>query len=264
MAVGDRLFYYPTSVVYGRPESHGLTYESVHFESGDGTALHGWFFPCDGPACGTVVHCHGNAGNITGHFESVRWLPERGWNVLCFDYRGYGQSAGAPTRSGTIEDARAALRYTLSRNDVDPQRVVMLGQSLGGSIGIVVAAECDSLRGLAVEGAFSHYRTEAAFICKRNILMRPVSGLLSRALISVGHEPIEWVGRVAPTPTLFVCGTRDRIVDYRQTIALHECAGEPKTLHVDESGGHTDSMCTPDGRERFVRFFNACVARPSP
>ena len=155
MAIGDRLFYYPTSVVYGRPESHGLTYESVCFESGDGTALHGWFFPSDGPTRGTIVHCHGNAGNITGHFEAVRWLPACGWNVLCFDYRGYGRSAGAPSRSGTIEDARAALRYALSRSDVDPRCVVMLGQSLGGSIGIVVAAECDTLRGLAVEGAFS-------------------------------------------------------------------------------------------------------------
>lgn len=262
MAVGDRLFYYPTSVVYGRPETYGLTYESLHFESGDGTALHGWFFPSDGEARGTVVHCHGNAGNITGHFEFVRWLPACGWNVFCFDYRGYGRSAGVPTRSGTIEDAHAAVRYASSRRDVDPHRLIILGQSLGGAIGIVVAAECNSACGLALEGAFSHYRTEAAFIGRQNFLMRPVAGLLSRALISVGYDPIDWVSRIAPTPTLFVCGTQDHIVDYRQTVALHDAAGEPKTLHVIDGGGHTDSMCTPEGREHFQRFFTTCVAHP--
>ena len=78
----------------------------------------------------------------------------------------------------------------------------------------------------------------------------------------MGHEPIEWVGRIAPTPTFFVCGTQDRIVDYRQTVALHHSAGEPKTLHVIEGGGHTDAMSTPEGRERFLQFFDACVLDP--
>ncbi len=261
MGVGDGLFYFPTKHVYGRPESHGLDYEPVRFESVDGTELHGWFFPAVGEARGTIVHCHGNAGNITGHFESVKWLPAAGWNVFCFDYRGYGQSAGRPTRRGTIEDARSAVDHVRGREDVDAGRVVILGQSLGGAIGVVVAAQCSDVRGIAVEGAFSRYRAEAAFVCRQNIFMKPMASMLSRTLISEGSEPIDWVARIAPRPTMFVCGTADRIVDYHQTIALHESAGEPKSLHVIEGGGHTDSMCDSAGRERFERFFNTCVGR---
>lgn len=259
MALGDGLFYMPTRSVYGHPETYALRYESVHFVSEPGVELHGLFFPACGPARGTVVHCHGNAGNITGHFEHVRWLPADGWNVLCFDYRGYGRSGGRPTREGTIVDGCAAVDYVQARPEVDTDRVVLLGQSLGGAVGIVVAVRRPSVRGVAVEGAFSNYRTEAAFISRQNILMRPAAGILARALISDGLDPIDWIARIAPRPTMFICGTSDTIVDYRQTVALHDAAGEPKTLHVIEGGGHADTMLEPKGRGRFLDFFDGCV-----
>lgn len=259
MAAGDRLFYMPTHEIYGRPEAYGLSYQSVAFDSEDGTQLHGWFFPADGPPTGTVVHCHGNAGNITGHFERVRWLPPRGWNVLCFDYRGYGRSDGSPNRAGTIADARSAVRYVESRDDVDRGRIVLWGQSLGGAIGIVVAADLVTVRGIAVEGAFSAYRREAAYLCRQSVLLSPFAGILTRALISQGNDPIDRVAGIAPRPVFFVCGTRDHIVDYRQTLALHNAAGEPKELWVIDGGGHTDAALRPDGPDRLLRFFERCV-----
>lgn len=259
MAVGDGFFYYPTRSVYGRPETYGLSYESVFFAGADGAKLHGWFFPSSEQARGTVIHCHGNGGNITGHFEHVKWLPGCGWNVFCFDYRGYGMSSGRVTRAGTIEDGKAAVAYVQARGDVDPERIVLLGQSLGGAVGIVVTAQCPSVRGIAVEGAFSRYRAEAVFAARQNILTRGFAGLLSKMLISDGFEPIDSVGRIAPRPALFVCGTADRVVDYRQTVALYEAAGEPKSLHIIDGGGHTDAMLDAQGQNRFAEFFERCV-----
>ncbi len=259
MSVGDGLFYMPTSSVYGRPEAHGLAFENVYFKSTGGTRLHGWFLPAEGVARGTVIHFHGNAGNITGHFEHVKWLPSAGWNVLCFDYRGYGQSTGKPTRRGTVDDGLAAVEYAASRDDVDALKIVGLGQSLGGAVGIVVAAKQAILRGFAAEGAFCHYRTEAAFVCRQNLFAKPFAGWLTRRVISVDLEPIDWVARIAPRPVMFVCGTSDRIVDYRQSLALHEAAGEPKSLHVIEGGGHVDAMCTPERRVWFTDFFDTAI-----
>ncbi len=262
MAAGDRLFYFPTKDVYGGPETYGLSYESVNVDS-EGESLHGWFFPAMGEAIGTLVHFHGNAGNISGHFEQVRWLPASHWNVFCFDYRGYGQSTGQTTRSGTIADGRAAIKYVKSRSDVDSNRLVVFGQSLGGAVAIVVTAQQDGICGLAVEGAFSSYRTEALFVGKQNLLLAPVAGLVTRILISPGDDPIDWVGRIAPTPILFICGINDRIVDYRQTVALHEAAGKPKSLWIIEGGGHTDSMREQPGRDRLDQFFRSCVEQMS-
>ncbi len=257
---GDRWFYYPSRREYGHPEDFGLRPESVFFES-EGHGLHGWFFPAATPPKGTVIHCHGNAGNITGHFEYVVWLPARGWNVLCFDYRGFGRSEGRPSRPGTVADAHAAIDYTRSRSDVDVSRIVLFGQSLGGAIGIVVAAQRDDLRGVAVEGAFSAYRREAHFICRRSWLLWGVAPLVSRLLIAPGYDPIDHVAETAPTPTFFITGTADRICDYRQTLDLHEAAGDPKSLWVIEDGSHTGALNETDGEgpDRLDEFFTRCV-----
>lgn len=57
----------------------------------------GGFLRLDSTARGTVLHFHGNAANISNHVLQVEWLPDRGFNLLVFDYRGYGISQGSPT-----------------------------------------------------------------------------------------------------------------------------------------------------------------------
>ncbi|MFQ5491670.1 MAG: alpha/beta hydrolase, partial [Phycisphaerae bacterium] len=232
----------------------------------DGLRLHGWFLPAAGPVRGTLVHCHGNAGNITGHYRFVAWLPERGWNVLVFDYRGFGESPGRPSREGAVADVHAAVDYARARPDVDANRVVLFGQSLGGSVAIVAAAERDDLAGLAVEGAFASYQEEARFVCRQRWWLWGVSGLVSRWFVADGADPIYAVGRVPAVPKLFICGTADRIVDCQQTVVLHDEAGEPKELWMLEDEGHTTALIDDEpeesgmtGRARFVRFLDSTV-----
>ncbi|MBI4579121.1 MAG: alpha/beta fold hydrolase, partial [Planctomycetes bacterium] len=153
-------------------------------------------------AHGTVLHLHGNAGNMTGHFQHVAWLPAAGWNVLCFDYRGYGESPGRTTRSGTVADAHAALDYLVARPDVDRRRIVAFGQSLGGAIGIVLVAQRPEIRGLATDGAFESYRRIAAWHVRHSPLLLPIAWWVPRLLIGNAYDPIDHVGRIAPRPLL--------------------------------------------------------------
>ena len=256
MALADGAFYYPTTKEYDRPEEYGLRFEDVTLPSTDGVTLHGWFFSAPS-AVGTVVHCHGNAGNISAHFGFVSWLPTVGWNVLCFDYRGFGRSTGKPTRRGTVDDAAAAIAYARTREDVDPHRIFLLGQSIGGAIAVVVAARCDhDLAGLCVEGAFASYRSEARFVTRRTWYLWAVSSLISRYLISDLLAPIDYVAALPTIPKLFICGNADPIVDYRQTVELYQAAPDPKDLWLIESSGHTEALTgeIDGGRERVLRF----------
>ncbi len=261
---GDRWFYHPTQKMYAAPEESDLQYESVFFES-DGMRLHGWFFPAErgerAAPLGTVVHCHGNAGNITGHFEYVAWMPKRGWNVFVFDYRGFGLSDGSPSRPGTVADAHAAIDYVRSRSDVDAGRIVLFGQSLGGAVGITAAARRDDLRGVAIEGAFSNYRREARFVCGRSILLWGVAPL-TRWLVAAGYDPIDSVGLLAPTPIFFITGTGDTICDPRQTLDMHSAAAEPKSLWVIDGGLHTGALVDTEGEgmRRLHEFFRGCIS----
>jgi fermentation-respiration switch protein FrsA (DUF1100 family) len=265
MALADGCFYHPTRTRYDAPENYNLRYESVWFPSSQATRLHGWFFPARGSARGTVVHCHGNAGNVTGHFPFVSWLPARDWNVLCFDYRGYGCSTGRVTRTGTIDDVHAAVDYVRTRADVDCDRLVLFGQSLGGTVALTAASQRRDLRGVAVEGAFSGYRAEARDVLKRTLILYGVAGLAARYLISDDHAPIRTIAEIAPCPILFICGTDDTIVDYRQTVALYEAAGDPKELWLIDGVEHCAAMLSEDHdrRSHLVRFFADCVSPDS-
>lgn len=261
----NRVFYYPNDHVYGSPRDLKLDYEPVEITTNDSARLHGWFFPARGEAEGTVLHLHGNAGNITGHFQHIAWLPAAGWNVLCFDYRGYGKSGGRVSREGTIADAHAALDHLLCRPGVDRQRIVAFGQSLGGAIGIVLTAERPEIRGLAVDGAFDDYRRIANWHVCHNPLLLVVAWWVPPLLIPKGHDPIDYVHRIAPRPLFIMHGTDDRVVDPRMARRLYDAAREPKELWLVEGADHYGAMedCPEEAHARLLAFFSRCVAETS-
>lgn len=264
MALLDSKFYRPSKQEYDAPENYDLAYEPVTFVVRDGVRLSGWWFPAEGAAIGTVVHCHGNGGNITGHFVQTAWLPAEGYNVLCFDYRGYGCSEGKATRSGTIADAHAAVDLALAREGAAPV-VLLFGQSLGGAVAIVVAAERDDLAGVAVDGPFSDYRQEVAWVLKQQWLTRSVAKLIARFGISRGHDAIDCVDRVAPTPLFLMHGKEDRTCPWEMSQDLYDRANEPKGLWLIPEAGHYEVLneLAEIGRPRLLRFFESCVEAAS-
>jgi fermentation-respiration switch protein FrsA (DUF1100 family) len=65
--------------------------------------------------------------------------------VLMFDYRGYGDSAGKPSREGIYQDCLAALAYVSGRPDVAPDRVVTFGQRIAPVPILIVHGTDDSV-----------------------------------------------------------------------------------------------------------------------
>jgi len=266
----DQVFYYPNAVKYGTPRQYRLDYESVRFPARDSTSLHGWFFPAQKKsatvAIGTVLHLHGNAGNLSGHFHHITWLPAAGWNVFCFDYRGYGRSEGTVTRAGTITDAHAALDYLLSRSDVDTHHIVGFGQSLGGAIGIVLTAERQEIRGLATDGAFDHYRRIASWHIRRNPLLLLLGWWIPKLLMSDGYDPIDYVSRIAPRPLFIMHGTADRVVSPAMAQRLYDAANEPKELWMIPEANHYEAMqeMADEAHPRLLQFFQRCMDKPIP
>ena len=234
----DRFFYYPSGELYSSPSDYRLAFEPVTFHSQDGTRLSGWFLPAEGEAKGTVIHCHGNAQNMTTHWLFVEFLPRRGYNLFVFDYRGYGTSEGSPSRRGTVDDAQAAVEHVLARDDVDPERVALFGQSLGGAIAVVVAAEDPRVRAVVVESAFTRYRDEAVHVLRRNPLTYLPARPLAWLLVRRGLDPAAHIARVSPRPVLIIHGTGDRLVPSEMSRELAALAGEPKELWLVDEARH--------------------------
>ena len=256
----DKAFYYPTKTVYGTPALvAGIAYEDVTFKSADGTRLTGWFMPAQGvadarQAKGTVIHFHGNAGNIASHWQLAGWLTARGFNVFVFDYRGYGASEGSPSPEGCFEDSNAALDYVRTRPGVDPARLLVFGQSLGGNhaIAAVGAGNRTGVRALAAESTFFSYPS----VANDHI---PGLGLL----VSDRYSAKNYIAAIAPIPLLLIHGTDDKIVPYAHATRLLAAAGEPKQLITIEGGGHIAAMVHKDDsyRDALVKFFEDALNR---
>ncbi len=225
----DSYFYQPSAVIYTQPADLGITVENVFFGAPNGPRLHGWWVKARGPARGTVVFAHGNAGNLRLHTPAVKWLPELGYNLLSFDYRGYGQSEGSVTRKGTIEDTLAAIDFATAR---DAGRVVVFGHSLGGAIGIAAAAERPAVRGVIAVSTFDSYPNMAA-------AKAPYVAWLVHLFVSEDFDPALASAQLAPRPLLLVHGTADLVVPFERGRALFEQASEPKQFVVMNGGDHS-------------------------
>jgi len=258
----DRLFYYPSKTVYYTPDELGLECEDLTFQTADGVKLSGCFLPAPGPARGTVIHFHGNAGNITAHFTLTSWLVSEGYKVFVFDYRGYGKSEGRVTRRGTILDGHAALDYVLSRSDVDPRRIVALGQSLGGAVATVVAAERHEIRAVVLDGTFSSYRRIASLHLRRLLHSRWLADGIARVGVSGGYEPQDYVARIAPRPLLVIVSLQDEICFPESGRELFEAAAEPKELVLLSEGAHLEAVAgNIDGvQQRILRFLEHALS----
>lgn len=242
-----KLFYYPTREIYQTPARKGLTCEEVTFRSSDGTELSGWFLPAKGDARGTVIHFHGNAQNMTAHLSFVDWLPAEGFNVFVFDYRGYGRSAGEPDREGVYNDCLAAIQYVCRRRDVDRDKLILLGQSLGAANAIAVLGEnkFSGIRAIAVDSPFYSYTS----IARDKIADMSFLWLFKWPLcfIATGnsHSPAASIGNIAPVPLLIMHGTRDEVIPFHHSEWLYERARQPKVFLKVEGGTHTSGLISP-------------------
>ena len=91
-----------------------------------------------------VVLCHGFSGTMDRLTVHASRFANGGTAALLFDYRNFGESGGEPRQlveiDGQQDDIRAAVAYARSRPEIDPERVALWGNSLGGGHVIAVAA----------------------------------------------------------------------------------------------------------------------------
>jgi fermentation-respiration switch protein FrsA (DUF1100 family) len=255
------LIFQPMRELVLTPDEIGLDYQEIDFRAADGVRLHGWLLPASALQRGSILFLHGNAQNISTHIASVGWLPAQGFDVLLFDYRGYGRSQGSPSLAGLHLDFEAALEALFASPGVDPNRVIVLGQSLGGAVAITALAaspQRHQVRALIVEGAFTSYRALAREKLAGFWLTWPLQVPLGLA-IEDRYRPIDAIAELAPMPLLIVHGEADRIVPFDHAVALYEAAREPKELWLVPGAGHIQAFTTAANRAALVQYLARTV-----
>ena len=202
--------------------------EDITFETADGLRLEGSFVPAaTGHSRATVLVLNGNGGNRVARVLLAAQLSRAGLSVLLVDYRGYGGNPGHPSERGLVADARAARAYLATRDDVDPDRLVYFGESLGAAVAVQLAVEQPPMA-LVLRSPF----LSLAEVGRIHYPFLPV-GLLLRDR----YASIEQVGGLR-CPVLVVAGAGDEIVPWRQSRRLAAEIPEPKRFVLIPGADH--------------------------
>jgi len=249
-ALQRRLMYFPMADV-PRPAAVGLPgAEEVSFPTADRLTLHGWFVPATASTQRlTTIVFNGNAGHRGFRAPLAAMLATTGVATLLFDYRGYGDNAGEPSEEGLAEDARAAYRYVVGRNDVDPRGLVYFGESLGTGVAIRLATE-HAPRALILRSPF----TSMVDLGRHHYPLLPINAVLHDR-----YPSLDRIGRIA-CPLLVITAAHDSVVPSNQSRQLYEAARTPKHLVVLEGIDHNDYELLAGSRmraeiDRFLQSF---------
>jgi abhydrolase domain-containing protein 12 len=91
-----------------------------------------------------LLYFHGNTATIaqgrrTEEYRSYSSGGSEKIFVLAFDYRGFGKSTGSPSENGLMNDAEAVIEWALNTAGIPPDRIVLLGHSLGTAVAAGIA-----------------------------------------------------------------------------------------------------------------------------
>ncbi|MQG54746.1 MAG: alpha/beta hydrolase [SAR202 cluster bacterium] len=232
-----RFVFFPVAELLYTPNDVNLQYEDVRIQTSDSLELQGWFVPGEPEAASgpdsnvTWLWFHGNGGNI-GHRigELVLAHHRTGANIFIFDYRGYGESEGTASEQGTYLDSSAVIEYLASRPDVDSDRIVYLGHSLGAAVALELALTRPPLA-MVLVSPFASVRDMANLT-----LPFPPAGWLVRS----HYDSISRIRQI-DVPILVLHGDQDETVPISQGRKLYEAANQPKRFQTLEGAAHNDT-----------------------
>ena len=256
------LYFYPKRELVSSPEDFKLAYHDVWIETEDKERLHAWYLPAKGEPKATVLHLHGNAENISTHVFSVYWLPKHGYDVLTFDYRGFGKSTGSASLPEVVMDAKAALAYVRGLNSNNPKCTIVIGQSIGGAIAILALAEQgvdyarqNSVEALVLDSTFADFYEIAEKSLRASWILRPLQPLLPVLLPRIA-APEKMLSYLGPTPVLIIHGEDDQIVPLANAERLFKSAPAKKEFWLVPKGKHIDALSRPGVRSELLDYFD--------
>lgn len=181
------------------------------------------------PPRGYVLYFHGQCCNLNEHLGRAKRFANLGYDVLAFDYRGWGTSTDVePDEPGILEDSKAALQWFTARTGVPRELMIYYGRSFGGATSIQLA-EVEDPAVLILESPFASVE---AFKTDSSGMDFP-----ARYVSKGGWDNVARIPHVHAAVLIFH-GLADDFVRPEFSRQIFAAANEPKKLVLVEGADH--------------------------
>lgn len=223
------------------PESVDLTdVQEIILRTLDGFELINWYSPArDGRP--TILFFQGNAGALWHRYERFAFYRNAGLGVFFFGYRGYGGSGGRPSEQKLVDDAELAMEWLIEQG-VSPDKIVIVGESLGSGVAVQLAARHAS--GMVI--------LEAPFASAAEIGAKAYPWLPVHWFMIDKFESINFINKIN-SPLVIFHGRLDNLVPISSGLRLFQAAMEPKKFVELENASHND-LGSPDILGQQIKF----------
>jgi fermentation-respiration switch protein FrsA (DUF1100 family) len=256
-------------------------YEAVKFPSRDpGIEVAGWWIPASppDPAASTVILVDGLGGckNSIAVLVPAGMLWRNGFNVLLIDLRDTGDSTFQDGRStiGNEEyrDVLGAWDWLVKEKGIDPKRIGLFANSLGGANANYAFSEEPHIAALFLQSTFGNLQQVLAAELTRAgypTFLTPgalVAGSIVTGVNLFGHNPLDAVRKDAGRPIYIVhtrADTRINVNQSEQLAAAAQAAGANVTTWFPENGEHvqTPAAYPEEFEQRLVGFFREALGQ---
>lgn len=230
------------------PSTYNLPYEDILVTNPDGMKLYGWFVPSENGA--VIIMQHGYKSTRSELLNEAEMMHRHGYGVLLTTVRAHDQSEGEDITLGYYEmaDMEAWYQYLLTRDDIDPQKIGILGNSYGGMLAIQYASQNPNIKAVVANCAFSSMSDTVATSVKHftdlpEFPFVPLIVFWAETHTGIQMEAIDaaqWVPQISPRPVFLMQGGKDTVISPESGQILYDAANEPKELWYDPELGHVD------------------------
>ena len=252
------------------PAAVGMTYRDVQVASADGLDLAGWWTPSRNGAALIVQHGY-KTNRSTELLGIAALLAEHGYGVLLSSVRAHDVNGGELISFGLEEmpDLAAWIEFVRAADSVDPERIGIFGNSMGGSLAIQAAAQFPVIKAVVAHSATASIRSTVETSVKYFTGLPPfpfAPMIMFWVKRDWGIDPdvldfTAWIDDLSPRPVFLMQGGADAVIAPSSGQRLYDAANEPKELWFDAALDHVAFF--DDRPEEFERrvvgFFDRYV-----
>lgn len=209
-------------------------FEEYFFERSEGGVLNALHFKTKNPK-GIILYFHGNADNLKRWGNIAQKFTDYDYDVLVYDYRGYGKSKGKRNEKLLFEDAQFC--YDFLKENYGEEKIIIYGRSLGGAFAVKTASE-NSPKKIILEATFYNLQDMAA-----RYIPRLATNIISKYM-PYRFDSKEYIKKIT-APLYHFHGNKDWVVPLKSGKKLfnifeeHQPRFEKKFIEI-KGGNHAN------------------------